>query len=122
MSAYFVFSIRDVNSREIAFLGRESQFLDLDLDSRFHPSRCSGVTRVTYFSGLITVGSPAGAQRGGGDRRPRTASPAGPRGLSCFLYMQTEAAAFALPSRCSGITRVISARQQKHLPPLSSTT
>jgi len=32
------------------------------------------------------------------------------------------AAAFALPGQCSGITRVISAWRQKHMPPLSPTT
>jgi len=39
--------------------------------------------------------------------------------LSCSLYRQTEVAAFALPGRCSGVTRVISAR---HLPLLPPTT
>ena len=43
-------------------------------------------------------------------------------GLSCFLYKQTEVAAFALPGRCSGVTGVISARQQMFLAPLSPTT
>ena len=38
-------------------------------------------------------------------------------GLSCSLERQTEVAAFALPGRCSGVTSVISARQQKHPPP-----
>jgi len=42
--------------------------------------------------------------------------------LPCFLKRQTEAAAFALPGRYSGVTRVISARRQKHLPPLPPTT
>jgi len=32
------------------------------------------------------------------------------------------AATFALPGQCSGITRVISAWRQKHMPPLSPTT
>ena len=44
--------------------------------------------------------------------------------LSCFLYTlqrQTEAAAFALLGRCSGVTMVISARWQKHLFPLPPT-
>jgi len=36
--------------------------------------------------------------------------------LSCFLYRQTEAGAFALPGRWSGVTRVISARRQMPLP------
>jgi len=31
-------SLRDVNSREITFPGRETQLLGLDRDSRFHPS------------------------------------------------------------------------------------
>ena len=39
--------------------------------------------------------------------------------VSCSLYRQTEVAAFALPGRCSGVTRVISAR---HLPLLPPTT
>jgi len=42
--------------------------------------------------------------------------------LSCLLWRQTEVAAFALTGQCSGATRVISARRQKHLPPLSPTT
>ena len=42
--------------------------------------------------------------------------------LSCLLWRQTEVAAFALTGQCSGVTRVISARRQKHLPPLSPTT
>ena len=42
-------------------------------------------------------------------------------GLSCFPQRQTEAAAFALPGQCSGVTRIISARRQKHLPPLPPT-
>jgi len=40
---------------------------------------------------------------------------------SCSLQRQTEVAAFALPGRCSGVTRVISTRQQMFLPPLSPT-
>jgi len=36
--------------------------------------------------------------------------------LSCFVYRQTEAAALALPGRCSGVIRVISARRQKICP------
>jgi len=47
--------IRDVNSWEIAFPERESQFPGLDRDSRFRPS--------TYFH--LRDGSLAGARRGG---------------------------------------------------------
>jgi len=43
-------------------------------------------------------------------------------GLSCFLQRQTEAVAFALQGRCIGVTRVISAWRQRHLPLLSHTT
>ena len=49
---------RDVNSREIAFPGRESQFPGLDF------------TQVRTFTCVIGVGSPAGARRGRGDHRP----------------------------------------------------
>ena len=68
--------------------------------------------------------SPTGPQTlGAGDLRPTVG-----RGqmisrrlsaLSCSLYRQTEVATFALPGRCSGVTRVISAR---HLPLLPPTT
>ena len=54
-------SARDVNSREIAFPGRESQFPGLD---RF---------RLSVFTCVIGVGSPAGARRGRGDHRPDAA-------------------------------------------------
>ena len=57
--------VRDVNSREIAFPGRESQFPDLDRDSQFHPS-----TKYFYLRDHSRVGSPAGARRRGDDRRP----------------------------------------------------
>jgi len=53
---------RDVNSREIAFPGRESQFPGLDQDS-ISPD-------YVLFAGVIGVGSLAGARRGGDDRRP----------------------------------------------------
>ena len=49
---------RDVNSREIAFPGRESQFPGLDQDS-ISPD-------YVLFAGVIGVGSLAG----GDDRRP----------------------------------------------------
>jgi len=48
---------RDVNSREIAFPGRESQFPGLDQDS-ISPD-------YVLFAGVIGVGSLAGARRGG---------------------------------------------------------
>jgi len=43
-------------------------------------------------------------------------------GLSFFLQRQTEVVAFALPARCSGITRVLSTRRHKHLPTLPPIT
>ena len=55
-------SISDVNSREIAFPGRESQYPGLDRDSispEYIPFTC-----------VIGVGSPAGVRREWGDRRP----------------------------------------------------
>ena len=52
--------IRDVNSREIAFLGWEMQFPGLDRDSRFRPSTFTG-------DGVIGLGSPVGVQRGEGE-------------------------------------------------------
>ena len=57
--------IRDVNSREIAFLGRESQFPRLSISPEYVP-----------FTDMIGVGSPAGARRDGGR------SPAGPQRCS----------------------------------------
>ena len=48
--------IRDVNSQEIAFPSRESQFPGLDQDSRFRP---------VPFTGVIGVGLSAGARRAG---------------------------------------------------------
>jgi len=52
-------SARDVSSREITFPGRESQFPGLD--------------RLSVFTCMIGVGSPAGARRGRGDHRPDAA-------------------------------------------------
>ena len=48
--------IRDVNSQEIAFPSRESQFPGLDQDSRFRP---------VPFTGVIGVGLSAGTRRAG---------------------------------------------------------
>jgi len=70
-------------------------------------------TRVNMQAGNATGGRYRRPARGYGrlQARRRTWPVDWPtsRCLSCFLYRQTEAAAFALPGRCSGVTRVISA-------------
>jgi len=54
-------SIRDVNSREIAFPGRESQFPGLDRDSRFRLSTYFYLCDRSWIAGRGAKGrSPAG--------------------------------------------------------------
>ena len=56
----------DVNSREMAFLGRESQFPGLDLDSLFRPSTYFYLRDRSWIAG-------GGAKGGRGDHRPEQA-------------------------------------------------
>jgi len=78
-------SLRDVNSREITFPGRETQLLGLDRDSRFHPSTFYQRDRSWISSGGAKGGrrrSQAGPQHcsrpmPGSHRRLRTIDAAG---------------------------------------------